>query len=155
RLADEYDAAQERGEVAAPGQRGKAVPDGNGISTAADVGLSGKQIFEARQIRDAIREEPGIVRRALDELIASGDEPTRAALKREPGLSRANLRAAVGTDSASKAERGNNLYQTPPEAMRALLSLMRFSPGVWEPACGRGAICRMLEDAGYDVYLSD
>jgi len=156
RLADEYDAAQERGEVvgAKTGAK-KRVSDGNAIATAADVGLSGKQIFEARQIRDAIREEPGIVRRALDELMASGDEPTRSALKRELGISRSNLRAAVGTDSATKAERGNNLYETPPEAMRTLLSLMRFTPTVREPACGKGAISRMLESAGYDVVLSD
>lgn len=68
---------------------------------------------------------------------------------------RANLRAAIGTDSASAAERGNNLYETPPEAMRALLSLMRFSMNVWEPACGRGAIARELEAAGYELELSD
>ena len=55
RLADEYDAAQERGEVRADGERGKAVPDQNSFSkpTAADIGLSRKDIHEARIIRDA------------------------------------------------------------------------------------------------------
>ncbi|MGO7570314.1 hypothetical protein ACC738_22570 [Rhizobium ruizarguesonis] len=47
RLADEYDAAQERGEVAKDG-RSKTVPDGNGIPSAADVGLSRKDVHEAR-----------------------------------------------------------------------------------------------------------
>ncbi|GAA5058285.1 hypothetical protein GCM10023208_24620 [Erythrobacter westpacificensis] len=54
RLADEYDAAQERGEI---GRQGKpvTVPDENGIvpATAADAGLTRKQIHEARQLRDA------------------------------------------------------------------------------------------------------
>ena len=68
---------------------------------------------------------------------------------------RANLRAAIGTDSATAAERGNNLYETPPEAMAALLSIMRFGSKIYEPACGRGAILRPLEDAGYDVAISD
>jgi hypothetical protein len=61
----------------------------------------------------------------------------------------------VGTDSATAAERGNNLYETPIEAVRVLLALERFCPRVYEPACGRGAIVRPLEAAGYDVALSD
>ncbi|MHB2169937.1 hypothetical protein [Alsobacter sp. R-9] len=83
RLADEYDAAQERGEVAANGQRGKAVPDGNGFSppTAADLGLNRKDIHEARIIRDAERADPGVVRRTLDEALSLGDEPTKARLR--------------------------------------------------------------------------
>lgn len=149
RLADEYDAARPKG--AEKGGRPKTVPDGNGF-TAEEAGLSRKQVFEARQMRDAIERDPGIVRRALDQMLAAGDEPTRAGLRRVTG---ANLRAAVGTDSATKEERGHNLYQTPPEAMRTLLSLMRFSPKVRDPACGKGAISRMLEDAGYDVIISD
>jgi hypothetical protein len=38
RLADEYDAAQARGEVRKDGQRGKAVPDKNSSATTADLG---------------------------------------------------------------------------------------------------------------------
>lgn len=153
RLADEYDAA--RPAEAAKGGRPKTVPDGNGF-TAAEAGLTRKEVFEARQMRDVIEQDPGIVRRALDQMLAAGSEPTRAGLKRvalEPG--RANLRSAIGTDSATAAERGHNLYETPPEAMRTLLSFTRFTPKVWEPACGKGAISRMLEDAGYQVELSD
>jgi hypothetical protein len=59
RLADEYDAAQARGEVQSPGQPRKSnIPDGN-ITLAGDLGLSTKQIHEARQIRDAENTEPG------------------------------------------------------------------------------------------------
>jgi hypothetical protein len=86
RLAAEYDAAQERGEVQAEG-RPKTVPDGNGFlppaaATAADLGISRKDIHEARVIRDAEEAEPGIVRRTLDEKLARGEEPTRAALRK-------------------------------------------------------------------------
>jgi hypothetical protein len=85
RLAAEYDAAQERGEVQADG-RPKTVPDENGFllapATAADLGVSRKDIHEARVIRDAEKAEPGIVRRSLDEKLARCEEPTRAALRK-------------------------------------------------------------------------
>jgi phage N-6-adenine-methyltransferase len=81
RLADEYDAAQDRGEVGKQGQRTDLVTDKNEvIPSAEDVGLTRKQIFEARQIRDAEQEAPGIVRATLDSLLANGEEPTRAAV---------------------------------------------------------------------------
>ena len=73
RLADEYDAAQERGEVvgAHDGAK-KRVPDGNAIATVTDLGLTRKQVHEARQIRNAEAVAPGVVRRALDERLAPG-----------------------------------------------------------------------------------
>ena len=150
RLAKEYDAAQRRGEIAKRGGERSGREHSPALPSAEDIGLDRKQIHDARQMRDAIEQDPGIVRRALDAMLEERVEPTRAALKRA-----ANLRAAIGTDTATAAERGNNLYETPPEAMRTLLSLMRFSRRVLEPACGRGAISRMLEDAGYDVDLAD
>lgn len=81
RLADEYDAAQERGEVASPGQH-RAVQDGNSRATSDDIGFTRRAIMEARQIRDAEDRDPGIVERTLNDAIARGDEPTRAEVKR-------------------------------------------------------------------------
>jgi hypothetical protein len=83
RLADEYDGAQERGEVQKDG-RPKTVSDGNGYvpATAADLGLSRKEVHDARLIRDAEEAEPGLVRRTLEEKLARGEEPTRAALRK-------------------------------------------------------------------------
>lgn len=83
RLADEYDGAQERGEVQKDG-RPKTVSDGNGYvpATAADLGMSRKEVHDARLIRDAEEAEPGLVRRTLDEKLARGEEPTRAALRK-------------------------------------------------------------------------
>jgi hypothetical protein len=68
---------------------------------------------------------------------------------------RANLRAAVGTASATKAERGDNFYRTPREAVLTLLALERFHNRIWEPACGDGAISKILEAAGHDVLITD
>ena len=83
RLADEYDAAQERGEIARHGGGRKfKVGDPNVEVTAADLGLRRDEIHEARVIRDAEAAEPGIVRRSLDEKLARGEEPTRAALRK-------------------------------------------------------------------------
>ena len=76
RLADEYDAAQERGEVQRPGgDRTSIVPLGNNAPTVTDLGLTRKQVHEARQVRDAEAVAPGVVRRALDERLAQGQEP--------------------------------------------------------------------------------
>jgi len=83
RLADEYDAAQERGEVASHGgARNFKVSEGNVeiLPDVEDIGLTRKDIYEARKIRDAEVETPGIVRETLDNLLAEGKEPTRAAV---------------------------------------------------------------------------
>lgn len=91
RLADEYDAAQERGEVAGQGKPSTQ----EGLAKAADLGLSHKDIHEARIIRDAEKAEPGIIRRVLDEKLEAREEPTKAA-----------LRQAV-IDAAERGIRGN------------------------------------------------
>lgn len=83
RIADEYDAAQERGEIqTAGGDRVSKVPDRNNAPTAADLGISRKDIHEARILRDAEKTDPGIVKRTIEEAIASGEEPTRAKVRR-------------------------------------------------------------------------
>ena len=100
RLADEYDAAQDRGEVATGRDGpGAGVSDGNAKVTAAEIGLSRKDIHEARQIRDAENVEPGVVRRILDEKLAAGEEPTRAAL-------RAGIAAVNGKKPAARSAPG-------------------------------------------------
>jgi hypothetical protein len=55
RLSDEYDGAQERGEVAKHGGgRNFKVPDRNVEPSAADIGLTRKQIHESRAVRDVL-----------------------------------------------------------------------------------------------------
>jgi hypothetical protein len=81
RLADEYDAAQARGEVKRNGGDRSTVEDRN-TASAADLGLRRDQIHDARRLRDAEAADPGIVRRTLDERLERGEEPTRSAVRR-------------------------------------------------------------------------
>lgn len=62
---------------------------------------------------------------------------------------------ATGSLRAPLSERGHDLYQTPPEAVRALLSVERLQHRLWEPACGPGAIARELRAVGRDVLATD
>ena len=90
RLADEYDAAQDRGEVAT-GREGKGLGvarDNAQIATAADLGLRRDEIHNARQFRDAELASPGLAQQALDSMVEARVEPTRAALQ-------ASVRAAL------------------------------------------------------------
>jgi hypothetical protein len=112
RLADEYDAAQARGDVATrqrnPGSVGHVGDHNMPPATAADLGLRRDQIHEARQLRDAEAAEPGIVRRTLDDRLDRGDEPTRTALRKM--VSEAAMR---GLRPQRRANRRNPLYVAP------------------------------------------
>ena len=55
----------------------------------------------------------------------------------------------------SLAERQNDLYETPPVAVTSLLAVEKLPFRIWEPACGPGAIVRVLRAAGHDVYATD
>jgi hypothetical protein len=49
----------------------------------------------------------------------------------------------------------DDFYPTPPRATNALLDVESFDGDIWEPACGDGAISRVLEERGYTVFSSD
>lgn len=49
----------------------------------------------------------------------------------------------------------NDFYPTPPAATRALLEVEKFEGAIWEPACGDGAMSKVLEAAGYEVVSTD
>ena len=53
------------------------------------------------------------------------------------------------------SKRGQDLYETPDVAVRALLQVEKLPHCIWEPAAGRGAIVRVLRDAGHAVIASD
>jgi hypothetical protein len=53
------------------------------------------------------------------------------------------------------AVRGADCYETPPEAVRALLEVESIPSVCWEPACGSGNIVRVLRDAGRTCFASD
>src|SRR5665213_511704 len=65
RLADEYDASQERGEARKRGGNDKVTKLPDGKFGPADVGISDKELHEARAIGDAEKRDPDIVRRTV------------------------------------------------------------------------------------------
>ena len=72
RLAEEYGAAQDRGEVAKLGDNLPSVVASNAKqatptpkpATAADLGIRRDEIHEARKLRDAERAEGGVISRS-------------------------------------------------------------------------------------------
>lgn len=127
RLAEEYDAAQDRGEVASAGQRSNVVADN--VSTAADLGIRRDEIHEARRLRDAETAEPGLIQRALDNMIQRGEEPTRAALKREvidrPAPKQMNPKALWLWGRVKDFERDGVLTQDPANLLNEMTEPMR------------------------------
>ena len=120
RLADEYDAAQECGEVAKAGKP-VIIPDGNNKAKLAEVGLTAKVLHQARIVRDAEQEDPGIVRRILDDALEAGEEPTRAKVTRAvKAKSKRKRHARPEFNSTAESQHDRDL--------RMLL-------GVWESAC--------------------
>lgn len=112
RLADEYDAAQDRGEVATRADQ-NLLPEQKKVSVA-EIGLTHKDIHEARIIRDAEEADPGIVRRTLDEKLAAGEEPTKAALREV--VTEAAMRGLRGGGTSAKK---NPAYKPPSESEAA------------------------------------
>lgn len=116
RLADEYDLAQERGEVAGHGGDRKInLPD----AKLENINLSYREIHEARRIRDAEESDPGIVRRTLDTLIDAGHEPTRAAVKRAIGTKSTTAASPAHPLAAALAGVDRHLTQADPAELLA------------------------------------
>lgn len=67
----------------------------------------------------------------------------------------AGLASGTGNKRDLLANRGNDLYQSPPEAVHALLNIEDLPSVIWEPACGPGAIVRVLRESGRTVYATD
>jgi hypothetical protein len=65
------------------------------------------------------------------------------------------LSHAVSPGRHPFADRQADLYETPSVAIEALLRVEKLPHCIWEPAAGRGAIVRVLRDAGHAVIASD
>lgn len=68
-------------------------------------------------------------------------------------ITAASRAAGVATDPVNREK--DDFYPTPPEAVEALLSKERFDGAIWEPACGDGAISKVLKEHGHDVESTD
>ncbi|MGY3609179.1 MULTISPECIES: hypothetical protein [unclassified Bradyrhizobium] len=78
RLAEEYDAAKEAGEVQQHGGQGKRDIADQNIPSAKDIDPAlPKLAFEGRQLIAAEKADPGIAQRAINAILARVEEPTR------------------------------------------------------------------------------
>jgi hypothetical protein len=128
RLADEYDAAQERGEVAnGRDGPGAGVSNGNAKTTVAEIGLTRKEIHEARMFRDAEAANPGIVRRTVEELVAAGKEPTKAKVRRA-------VKDAAKRGKAKPKKKVSKKAATPVKETQHEREL-RVLRSLWEASC--------------------
>lgn len=66
-------------------------------------------------------------------------------------------RGGRGTEHriTSKAAGAHDFFVTPAWVTEALLDREVFAGPIWEPACGNGAMSRVLEAAGYAVHSTD
>ena len=118
-----YSEAQKRGEVGQAG-RPKTVPDESGFvpATAAELGISRKEIFEGRMILEAEKADPGIVKRVLMEAAELGHEPSKAILREAVYKAHKNIRSLAT---------GNDEWNSPAgliEAARAVLGEIDLDP---------------------------
>ena len=84
---------------------------------------------DARRLRDAEAAEPGLIQRALDNMIQRGEEPTRAALKREvidrPAPKQMNPKALWLWGRVKDFERDGVLTQDPANLLNEMTEPMR------------------------------
>lgn len=76
--------------------------------------------------------------------------------RNQPESTTAGRAMTTGARRHRNANRGHDLYETPPDVTRALLrNEATLGPVIWEPACGRGAMVEVLRAAGKRVIASD
>jgi putative uncharacterized protein (fragment) len=64
--------------------------------------------------------------------------------------------ATLGARNYAQNEReSNDYYATEPYAATLLMEQEKFSPYIWECACGEGHLAKEFTKAGYHVYSSD
>lgn len=66
-------------------------------------------------------------------------------------VGQAYARSVIPSEDRDK----DDFYPTPMPATASLLAKERFGPKIWEPACGDGAISKVLEAAGHEVVSTD
>ena len=55
----------------------------------------------------------------------------------------------------SSGRQNDDFYPTPPDVTEALMRIEKFSGPIWEPCCGDGALAKIIENHGYDVFGTD
>lgn len=71
------------------------------------------------------------------------------------GNSRSMLCTVAPSNHSATDRAEHDYYATEPRATELLLGLERFSPRIWEPACGAGHMANVLAANGYEVKATD
>ena len=71
------------------------------------------------------------------------------------GNSKAAIAGIAPSNHSFKSRESEDFYATDPKAVDMLCDLERFSPVVFEPACGQGHIAEALKEHGYSVTCMD
>ena len=71
------------------------------------------------------------------------------------GNSNSIYKTLGATNHSDNVREADDYYATEPKALELLLDLERFSPYVWECACGEGHLSEVLKARGYKVKSSD
>lgn len=86
------------------------------------------------------------------ELESSVERTAEAPFAPVIGSTASMAQSIVGT---SEGRNWHDFYPTPRAATEALLGVEKFEGGIWECACGDGAISKVLTEHGYTVKSSD
>lgn len=66
-----------------------------------------------------------------------------------------SLKRAQSLVGYSSGRPEHDFYATPRNATLSLLEKVKFEGDIWEPACGDGAISKVLKEKGYVTYSTD
>lgn len=67
-----------------------------------------------------------------------------------------SIYVTMGASNHSSLEREkNDFYTTEPKAIELLLKLEKFNTNIWECACGKGHLSKILQNEGYKVLSTD
>ena len=70
-------------------------------------------------------------------------------------MSKTDTARKIAGDNSRLGRSELDFYPTPTSATKALLDKEIFIGNIWEPACGKGDISKVLLENGYDVISSD
>lgn len=74
-------------------------------------------------------------------------------------MTHTKLQRAQALAGTSEGRPEDDFYPTPEKATRALMDYLttrvKLTPIIWEPACGDGAISKVLHSYGYETYDTD
>ena len=112
------------------------------------IGLGGK---------DGHKRAKDVIKKGIPELVQAMESHSLsiAAASEIAKLPPDDQRASVRLGRKVVARDPHDFYPTPTYVTEALLQVEHFGRQVWEPACGNGAISKVLETAGYEVLSSD